>query len=64
LIVICFAAGFIRMRMRRVVMTVLAGVAMTLMACAALMMPERHALPRRNRRHALERHDERNDNSK
>ena len=47
--------------MRRVVMPLVAVVPMTLSAVihGALVMPERHALPRRDRRHALKRHNQR-----
>ena len=52
-----FAA--ISMRMRVVVVPV-AVVMRVAIVTGVLMMPERHALTGRNRRHALKRHDERN----
>ena len=51
--------GFTRMRMRRVVVSVLRSPAAALVPRAALMMAERHALPGHDRRHALNRHGER-----
>lgn len=51
--------GLIRMRMRRVVVSVLRGLIAALMHCAALMVAERHALPRHDGGHALDRHDKR-----
>jgi hypothetical protein len=47
-------------------MTVLAvwGLAIAIVTGGRFMVPERHALPRDNNRHALERHDERDDDGK
>lgn len=67
LIGIAFIAGslatLIRMRVGRVIVGAPAvrGFAMAIVACGRLMVAERHALAGGHDRHALERHDERND---
>ena len=57
------AGRVVRMRVLRMIMAVL-GFAMAIVWCGGIMVPERHALPRDNDRHALERHDERDDDGK
>ena len=57
------AGRAVRMRMRRMIIAVL-GFALVIVPGRGLMVPERHALPCDNDRHALERHDKRDDDGK
>jgi hypothetical protein len=60
------AGRVVRMRVLRMIMAVLAvwSLAITIVTGGRLMVPERHAMPCNNDRHALERHDERDDDGK